>query len=179
MVCLCRCIVFLAALAALSLGPLPLRAEPKQPTEEQSADVRLAKSFVGKVYEDELDIDGWTDLGGGLVAPPIFVRQYQRDDGTFLVLTSRELSKASRAAPASYEVADALMVPPPPKDVQFTISCVQAPDEMLRFMGEARGDENKEWWTDVRRAWEISLETGQITPAKSKDIRCTNVSWGQ
>ena len=174
-----RCLFLFAAIAAVALSPAAASAEPKQPSEEESADVTLAKSFRGKVYEDELDIDGWTDLGGGLVATPIYVRQYQREDGTFLVLTSRELSKASRAAPASYEVADALIVPPPPKDVQFTISCVQAPDEMLRFMGEAKGDESREWWTDVRRAWEISVETGQITPTKSKDIRCTNVSWGQ
>ena len=47
-------------------------------------------------------------------------------------------------------------------------------------MGEAKGSESKEWWTDVRRAWEIALDTGEIAELeKTKGIRCTNVSWGQ
>ena len=163
----------------LVLAPSPVPAEPKQPSKEQSDDATMAKSFIGKNYENELDVDGWTDLGGGLVAPPIFVREYQREDGTFLVLTSRELAKASAAGPASYVVVDALIVPPPQKDVQFTIACVQGQDETLRFMGEAKGPEEQEWWSDVRRAWEISLETGEIASAKTKGVRCTNISWGQ
>src|SRR5665648_490042 len=100
---LCRSILA----AALLLIPQPALSEPKQPTEEESADVTFAKSFLGKTYDDELDIEGWTDLGGGLVAPPIYVRQYQREeDGANLVLTSREVSKATATAPASYVVSD-------------------------------------------------------------------------
>jgi hypothetical protein len=164
-------------LAAL-LVPQPAFSEPKQPTEEESADVTFAKSFLGKTYDDELDVEGWTDLGGGLVSPPVYVRQYQREDGTNLVLTSREVTKAADDAPASYVVLDALVVPPPQKDVAFSIACVMAGDDAtLKYMGEAKGGEDKEWWTDVRRAWEISLETGQIASVKPKGIRCTNPSW--
>ena len=162
--------------AALLMPQLAL-AEPKPPTEEESADVTFAKSFLGKTYDDELDIEGWEDLGGGLVAPPIYVRQYQREDGTNLVLTSREVTKSSGDTPASYVVLDALVVPPPQKDVQLSIACVQGEDGTLKFMGEAKGNEDKEWWSDVRRAWEISLETGQIASVKPKGIRCTNPAW--
>jgi hypothetical protein len=76
-------------------------------------------------------------------------------------------------------VADALIVPKPQKDVEFSIACVLGKDETLNFMGEAKGSEEKEWWTDVRRAWQISLETGMIESVKPKGIRCTNASWGQ
>ena len=110
---------------------------------------------------------------------PIFVHEYQRDDGTILVLTSRQLSKETSSSPGNYEVVDALIVPPPQSGVEFTVSCVQGQDETLRFMGEAKGPEDKEWWSDVRRAWEISLDTGQIASIKTKGIRCTNTSWGQ
>ena len=164
-------------LAAALLLPQLALAEPKQPTEEESADVTFAKSFLGKTYDDELDIDGWDDLGGGLVAPPIYVRQYQREDGTNLVLTSREQTKATNTVPASYVVIDALVVPKAQKDVEFSIACVQGADETLNFMGEAKGSEDKEWWTDVRHAWQISLETGQIASVKPKGIRCTNPTW--
>jgi hypothetical protein len=169
------CLLF----AALALAPCLAAAEPKQPSEEESADVSFAKSYVGKTYDDELDIEGWIDLGGGLVAPPIYVRQYQREeDGANLVLTSREVAKASANAPASYVVADALVVPKSSKDVSFSIACVIAGDDAtLKFMGEAKGSEDKEWWSDVRRAWEISLETGQIASVKPKGIRCTNPGW--
>jgi hypothetical protein len=118
-------------------------------------------------------------MGGGLVSPPIYVRQYQREaDGANLVLTSREVAKATANAPASFVVADALILPPPQKDVVFSLACVMAGDDAtLKFMGEAKGSEDREWWSDVRRAWEISLETGQITSVKAKGIRCTNPGW--
>jgi hypothetical protein len=95
------------------------------------------------------------------------------------VLTSRQLVKEARDTPGNYEVTDALIVPPPASGVEFTISCVQGKDETLRFIGEAKGPESKEWWTDVRRAWEIDLATGKISSTKAKGVRCTNVSWGQ
>ena len=66
-------------LAVALLAPAPASAEPKPPTAEENADATFAKSFIGKTYEDEFDIDGWTDLGGGLVAPPIYVHEYQRE----------------------------------------------------------------------------------------------------
>jgi hypothetical protein len=173
----------LASAAALALGlalaSVLAQAEPKPPSEEENADVAFAASFLGKNYDGELAIEGWTDLGGGLIAAPIFIRHYQRDDGTYLVLTSRQLVKESRDTPGNYEVVDALLVPSPASGVQFTISCVQGQDETLRFIGEAKGPESKEWWTEVRRAWEIDLATGKITSTKTKGVRCTNVSWGQ
>jgi hypothetical protein len=179
MVSISRALPYLCLVAAL-LAPAPAPAEPKnEPPEEESADVSFARSFLGKSYDDELNIDGWIDLGGGLVAPPIYIREYQREaDGTFLVLTSREVSKASAIAPASYVVTDALVVPKPLKDFQFSIACVLgAEDATLRYLGEARGSETKEWWTEVKRAWEISLETGQIASIKPKGVRCTNPAW--
>jgi hypothetical protein len=171
-----KCLSASSLALVLTLAASAATAEPKAPTEEESADASFAKSFLGKTYQGDLEIEGWADFGGGLVTPPIYVRHYQRDDGTFLVLTSRETVPASRGTPATYVVADALIVPKPQKEVQFTISCVQGEDETLRFMGEARGPKEKEWWSDVRRAWEISLETGQIAEAKTQGIRCTNVS---
>jgi hypothetical protein len=166
-----------AVLLAVLLLPQPLPAEPKAPSEQENADALFAQSFVGKTYDDELDVEGWINLGGGLVASPIYVAWYQREeDGSVLVLTSRETAKATANAPASYEVADALLVKPP-NDLTFSIACVEGDDGTLKYLGEAKGPENKEWWTDVRRAWEISLETGQISSVKAKGIRCTNPGW--
>ena len=99
-------------LAVALLAPALAAAEPKPPTAAENADASFAQEFVGKTFEDEFDIDGWTDLGGGLVAPPIYVHEYQRDaDGTYLVLTSREAAKEGALAPASFVVTDALIVP--------------------------------------------------------------------
>ena len=170
---LCRSI-----LAVLLLAPQLAMAETKEATEEESADVSFARSFLGKTYDDELEIEGWMDLGGGLVSPPIYIHEYQREeDGTYLVLTSREVTKATADTPASFVVTDALVVPKPQKEAAFSIACVQGEDATLKFMGEAKGKEDREWWSDVRRAWEISLETGQIASISPKGIRCTNPGW--
>lgn len=152
--------------------------EPQKPPED-SPDVIFAKGLIGKTYDDALTVDGWDEIDGGLVAPPIYVHRYQREDGTYLVLTSQEVKKATPTAPASYVVTDALTVPKPQADVQFSIACVLGKDETLNFMGEAKGSEDKEWWTDVRRAWQISLETGAIASVPPKGIRCTNAGYGQ
>jgi hypothetical protein len=165
-------------LAALLLAPQLALAAPAEPVPEESADEIFAKSFLGKTYDDELEVEGWLDLGGGLVAPPIYVHQYQREqDGTYLVLTSREVAKAAADTPASFVVTDALVVPAPQKEAAFSIACVQGEDATLKFMGEAKGKEDREWWSDVRRAWEISLETGDIVSIPPKGVRCTNPNW--
>jgi hypothetical protein len=165
-------------LAALLFAPELGLAAPAETAPEESADETFAKSFLGKTYDDELEVEGWLDLGGGLVAPPIYVHQYQREqDGTYLVLTSREVAKAAADVPASFVVTDALVVPPPQKEAAFSIACVQGEDATLKFMGEAKGKEEKEWWSDVRRAWEISLETGEIASIPPKGVRCTNPNW--
>jgi hypothetical protein len=141
--------VVLAASLALSfaLASTPASAKKKkkhqQPVEQQqppedSPDVIFAKSLVGKAYDDELSVEGWDEIDGGLVAPPVYVHRYQREDGTYLVLTSRELKKATKTEPASYVVADALIVPKPQSDMQFSIACVLGKDQTLNFMGEAK-----------------------------------------
>ena len=165
-------------LAVLFFAPQLALAGPAEPTQEESADATFANSFLGKTYDEELEVEGWIDLGGGLVSPPIYVHQYQREeDGTYLVLTSREVAKAAADTPASFVVIDALVVPPPQKEAAFSIACVQGEDSTLKFMGEAKGKEDKEWWSDVRRAWEISLETGDIVSIPPKGVRCTNPNW--
>jgi hypothetical protein len=170
---LCR-----SVFAAWLLMPLPALAEPEEPAEEGLADADFAKSFLGKAYDFELEVDGWTDLGGGLVFPPIYIQQYRREeDGTYLVLTSREVVAAEADTPASYVVTDALIVPQPKKDAAFSTACVQGEDATLKFLGEAKGKEDDEWWSDVRRAWEISLETGKIASVPTKGVRCTNPDW--
>ncbi len=146
-------------------------AEPTPPAEEKMSDESFAESFVGKTYQGNLDVEGWTGLGGGLVSPPIYVHHYQREDGTYLVLTSKQTGKGA------YVVADALIVPKPKKGYQFIIACTQGKDHTLRFMAEASGKDAKEWWSNLRRAWEISLETGEITKVKSKGIKCINPAW--
>ena len=75
-------------------------AEPKAPSEEENADATFTASFIGKNYDGELAIEGWNDLGGGLIVVPIFNRHYQRNDGTFLVLTSRQLVKERKTRSA-------------------------------------------------------------------------------
>jgi len=165
----------IVACLALVTSPVSAKRRPAEPVPEESAeDLVFAKSFIGKTYDDELDIEGWEDLGGGLVSPPVYVHEYQREDGTILVLTSKETIPQKGDAPGSYEVVDALIVPRPQDDLTLSVACVQGDDQTLRFIGEAKGNDQKDWWTDVRRAWEIALDTGLITSIKPQGVRCTN-----
>ena len=92
-------LIKVAVLAALTaLVPALAQAEPQPPSEEENADVAFAASFVGRTYDGELDIEGWNDLGGGLIVAPIYIHQYQRADGTFLVRRPAASSPRNRAA---------------------------------------------------------------------------------
>lgn len=173
--------------------------------EEKDPDEVLIESLLGKTYSGDLDIEGWTDYGGGLVSPPVYVHLYQREDGTSLVLTSTLASK-------KYTVVDALMISKPWKGYAVSIGCTQGDDFTLRFIGDARGPDEKEWWTEVRRAWEIEVPPkpkpaedeeveaeaaepkseakseseaeekpkpipGKIKEANTRGVKCTNPNW--
>jgi hypothetical protein len=171
-----------AVLAGLTFAAAPASAKkkskPAEPVVEENAeDMVFAKSFIGKTYDDELDIEGWEDAGGGLVSPPIYVHEYRREDGATLVLTSKETTPQKGDTPGSYIVLDALLVGKPRADAVLSVACVQGDDQTLRFIGEVKGSDQKEWWTDISRAWEISLETGAITSIKPKGVKCTNPSF--
>ena len=150
-------------------------AEPQDGEEAEEPD--FASQFLGKTYSGALTVDGWTDFGGGLVSPPIYANQYQHEDGRILVLTAKETAAAAKDAAPTYEVTDALLVTKPRKGLTFSIACTKGEDYTLRFLGEARGPENAEWWTRIGRAWEIELPTGKISKTKSRGVRCTNPSW--
>lgn len=189
-----------ACITALLLAS-PAYAEPEVPAEEEDPDAKLVESLRGKSYTGDLPIEGWTDYGGGLVSPPIYVHLYQREDGSSLVLTSKLSNK-------KYVVTDARIISKPWKGYAISIACTQGDDFTLRFIGDARGPEEKEWWTEVRRAWEIEIvpkpdpvaeeeaeaaaepaktETeaeakpdpmpGKITKADTRGVKCTNPNW--
>jgi len=171
-----------------------LRAEPEGPAGEETAaetatepqnsedteplsDEEFAKSLIGKTYSGSFDLDGWTSFGGGLVLPPIYVQQYSRDDGTVLVLTASEKEAAGPGSGARFEVTDALLTDKPRKGYTFSTSCMKGEDYTLRFMGEASGKDTAEWWTNLRKAWEIDVETGKISSIKARGVKCTNPDW--
>jgi hypothetical protein len=155
-------------------------AEQAEENGEEAApmsDEDFAKSLVGKTYSGSFDLDGWTNLGGGLVLPPFYVQHYNREDGTILVLTAKETEAAGRGSSADFEVTDALTTSKPRKGYTFSTACMKGEDYTLRFLGEASGKDSAEWWTNLRKAWEINIETGEISSVKARGVKCTNPDW--
>jgi hypothetical protein len=161
-----------ALAVAVALAPVFARAEPKAPSEEQNADAAFAASFIGKNYDRDLDIEGWDDQGGGLIVAPIYIHEYQREDGTFLVLTSRQArqgverlarqlrggGRADRAAAAGRRGV-----------------------HTRRFASSARprGRKTRSGGPRCNGPGRSRSTPGKISSAKTKGVRCTNVSWGQ
>ena len=197
-------ILALVALGLLVFFAGPAAAEPEAEAEGEAGPTveDFAKSLIGKDYKGSLEIEGWSDFGGGLVAPPIYVNHYQREDGKSLVLTSKETGGGS-----GFKVVDALVISKPWKGYVISIACMQGDDFTLRFVGDARGPESNEWWSEVRRAWEIAVpvapnpdaeaqtetepdakaeteaeaapapDPGKITKAATRGVKCTNPNW--
>ncbi len=155
-------------------------AEQAEENGEEAApmsDEDFAKSLVGKTYSGSFALDGWINLGGGLVLPPFYVQHYNREDGTILVLTAKETEAAGRGSSADFEVTDALTTSKPRKGYTFSTACMKGEDYTLRFLGEASGKDSAEWWTNLRKAWEINIETGEISSVKARGVKCTNPDW--
>lgn len=136
------------------------------------SDEDFAKSLISQTYSGSFDLDGWTNLGGGLVLPPFYVHHYARDDGIVLVVTAKEDDAGGR-----FEVADALITGKPRKGFTFSTSCMKGDDYTLRFMGETSGKDAAEWWTNLNKAWEIDVETGKISSVNARGVKCTNPNW--
>lgn len=137
----------------------------------------FAKGLIGTTYSGNFEIDGWTDQGGGLVLPPIYVHHYNRENGTILVVTAKELDAAEAGSGAKFEVTDTLLADKPHKGYTFSTSCMKGDDYTLRFMGEVSGKDAAEWWTNLRKGWEIDIETGKISEIKARGVQCTNPNW--
>ena len=177
--------VLLSTSVARAEADAAIETEPKAAKEVETgaengaepapfSDEDFAKSLIGNTYSGSFDLDGWTNLGGGLVLPPIYVRHYARDDGTVLVLTAMG---ASAGRGPGFQVADALITGKPRKGYTFSTSCMKGDDYTLRFMGETSGRDAAEWWTNMNKAWEIEIETGKISSVKARGVKCTNPNW--
>ncbi len=135
-------------------------------------DEDFAKNLIGATYSGSFELEGWTDQGGGLVLPPIYVHHYNRKDGTILVVTAKETGST-----ANFEITDTLLANKPHKSYTFSTSCMKGDDYALRFMGEVSGKDASEWWTNLRKAWEIDIETGKISDVGVKGVKCVNPNW--
>ena len=139
------------------------------------SDEDFAKSLIGKTYTGSFELDGWTNVGGGLVLPPFYVQHYSREDGTVLVLTAK--SAEEDGSSSDFEITDALTTDKPNKGYTFSTACMKGEDFTLRYMGEASGKDEAEWWTNLRKAWEIDVETGKISSVNARGVKCTNPNW--
>jgi hypothetical protein len=142
---------------------------------EPISDEDFAKTLIGETYAGNFDVDGWTNVGGGLVLPPIYVQHYTRDDGTVLVLTAKSANEDGSSS--DFEITDALVADKPRKGYTFSTACMKGDDYTLRFIGEASGKDAAEWWTNLRTAWEIDVETGKISSVNARGVKCTNPNW--
>lgn len=149
--------IIIPAFIALGVAAFsaPAAAEPEADaaaeTEEGPSDEEFAKGLIGRDYEGSLELKDWVDYGGGLVSPPIYVNHYQRENGTSLVVTAKETPRGG------FVVIDAFIISKPWKGYVISIACTKGKDFTLRFIGDARGPDSKEWWSEVRRAWEIAV----------------------
>ncbi|BAQ15513.1 hypothetical protein [Methyloceanibacter caenitepidi] len=145
------------------------------PGDAPDSDEDFAQTLVGKTYSGSFELDGWTNVGGGLVLPPFYVQHYTRHDGTVLVLTAK--SEDEDGSSSDFEVTDALTADKPHKGYTFSTACIKGEDFTLRYMGEVSGKDADEWWTNLRNAWEIDVQTGKISSVNTRGVKCTNPNW--
>jgi hypothetical protein len=160
-------------------------------TLDDAADVDIAETLktrlVGKVYEgDELDdqlvIEGWEDLGGGLMIEPIWFHYFRRKDDAYLVLANMALPRRHPDAKnLSFRITDVLVVPPLEEGQEVAFYCrVKGSKRKRAIVAVIQPDYEKqeEWWKDLLRAWTISLDSGQLAIIDTAGVECVNEGWG-
>jgi len=156
-----------------------------------ATEVSIAESFktrlVGKVYEgDELDdepvIEGWEDLGGGLMIEPVWFHYFRRNDDAYLVLANMALPRQLDAVHTPFRIADVLFVPSLEKGQEVAFHCrLKGTKRKLAIVAVIKPDyENEEeWWKDIRQAWTISLDSGRFSTIDTDGVACVNEGWGR
>lgn len=145
------------------------------------APAQTPPQLIGKVYEGEFPIAGWTDEGGGLLQEPVWYAQYRRADGAQLVLSNWAQPIRPGARHTPFRVTDVLVVPPLAAGLELNFDCrTRSVDVTRKVIAVVRVDpkRQREWWRDVRQAWAISLQTGLFTPIATTGIECRNEGWG-
>jgi hypothetical protein len=179
---------FVAALTAvfvlLGAGSVPAQAQPAA-TEVSPAET-LKDRLMDKVHEgDEVDkelvTEGWEYRGGGLMIDPVWFEYYHRRDGAYLVLANWALPRRPDAKHTPFRITDVLLIPPLQKGQEVAFDCrVKGIERKLAIIAVIQPDyENEgEWWKDVRQAWSISLDSGQIAAIDTDGVECVNERWG-
>jgi len=154
---------------------------PPSPQPKPQIDEMLKSRLVGHVYEGNLEIEGWEDRGGGLIIAPIWYSQYEREDGAHLVLANVAQPLRPRAMQTTFHIADILLIPALAKGQEVSYFCRlagQGTTQAIIAIIQPNRDYEEEWWKDVRRAWNISLQSGRIAPIDPDGIECINEGWG-
>jgi hypothetical protein len=135
--------------------------------------------LIGIEYEGGLDIPGWKDQGGGLMAESVWYHFYKRQDDAYLVLMSWSLPRKPNSPHTPFRVTDVLLIPPIAKDHTLTFFCEPPRTNVFeKIFSVVRLDLRRKWWRDVRKAWKVDLGTGTISPVPTKGIGCLNEGFG-
>lgn len=179
---------FVAALTAicvlLGAGCVPARAQSA--ATEASLVETLKSRLMDKVHEGdqvdkELATEGWEYLGGGLMIDPVWFEYYHRNGGTYLVLVNWALPRRPDAKHTPFRITDVLLIPPLQKGQEIAFDCrLKGIERQLAIIAVIQPDyeDEGEWWKDVRQAWRISLDSGQIATIDTDGVECVNERWG-
>jgi hypothetical protein len=154
-------------------------AAQKQDSPAQQAQANSYAHFIGIESEETLDIPGWQDQGGGLMAEPVWYHFYKRQDDAYLVLMNWALPRKPNSPYTPFRVTDVLLIPPVAKDHTLTFLCEPPRTNVaVKIFAVVRLDLRRKWWRDVRKAWKVDLGTGTISPVPTKGITCLNEGFG-
>jgi len=138
--------------------------------------------LVGRTHEGDLKIPGWEDRGGGQLVDSVWYSVFRRSDGAFRVVINRSLGYRPGSQFMSFRVTDVVATDPYPQEIDILFVCkssrVAKPGTLIAAVRIDIKDE-KEWWTDVRRAWTISVQTGRLTETETRGVQCLNEAWGR
>ncbi|MDQ2092257.1 hypothetical protein [Marimonas arenosa] len=135
--------------------------------------------LVGTIVEGAFPLDGWQDMGGGLLEEPVWFSHYRRPDRAQLVLVQWMLPRRSGTQQATFQITDVLVTPALPKDSELAFYCREAqPNVTRKIIAVVRPDMKQEWWRDVRQAWAVDLGSGRIQTFAPQGIECVNEGWG-
>jgi hypothetical protein len=137
------------------------------------------ENLIGKVFEGALPVEGWDNMGGGLLAGSVWFTQYRRSDGAFLVLSLLALPPRPNSQQTPFKVADVLYVPPlePGYDLSTLCRPIQG-SQSQKFIAVVRL-EDSEIMRDVRQVWTVDVSSGRIVPVMPVNVECFNEGWGE
>lgn len=91
----------------------------------------------------------------------------------------KEIGRKNNNKNPIWKVMDVIVLDQPPKNYFYALGLCRLKEDIDdRIIALVKYEENKEWFTVVKKSWLVNVNKGKIETYNKKGLSCANEGWG-